>query len=174
MVGLLRSLMTTCEAALAHAIDADLDAGSLPDLASLRDRFKPMRPPIPNVVVELVPLPLRRLVAVRRRRPSSRSRETWHERRSILSMPRASSCSSPIWPTCHQTDVDQVAEQSDKEGWPAARSFRAREHEIADRGRRRIERHPCRSTTARGKTFDSFDFDVVRWSASAGDGAHLR
>jgi hypothetical protein len=36
----------------------------------------------------------------------------------------------------------KLAEQSDKEGWPAAR-FQAAlaEHEIADRGRRRIERH---------------------------------
>jgi hypothetical protein len=36
----------------------------------------------------------------------------------------------------------QLAEQSDKEGWPAARFLAAlAEHEIADRGRRRIERH---------------------------------
>ena len=35
-----------------------------------------------------------------------------------------------------------LAEQSDKEGWPAARFLAAlAEHEIADRGRRRIERH---------------------------------
>jgi CRP/FNR family transcriptional regulator, cyclic AMP receptor protein len=32
-----------------------------------------------------------------------------------------------------------LVEQSDKEGWPAARFLAA--HEIADRGRRRIERH---------------------------------
>ena len=36
----------------------------------------------------------------------------------------------------------KLAEQSDKEGWPAARFLAAlAEHEIADRGRRRIERH---------------------------------
>ena len=41
----------------------------------------------------------------------------------------------------------KLAEQS--EGWPAARFLAAlAEHEIADRGRRRIERHPGRSTTA--------------------------
>src|SRR4030081_3831571 len=34
----------------------------------------------------------------------------------------------------------KLAEQSDKEGWPAARFLAAlAEHEIADRGRRRIE-----------------------------------
>ena len=39
----------------------------------------------------------------------------------------------------------KLAEQSDKEGWPAARFLAAlAEHEIADRGRRRIERHLLR------------------------------
>jgi DNA replication protein DnaC len=36
----------------------------------------------------------------------------------------------------------KLAEQSDKDGWPAARFLAAlAEHEVADRGRRRIERH---------------------------------
>ena len=36
----------------------------------------------------------------------------------------------------------KLAEQSDKEGWPAARFLAAlAEHEMADRGRRRFERH---------------------------------
>jgi integrase len=36
----------------------------------------------------------------------------------------------------------KLAEQSDREGWPAARFLAAlAEHEMADRGRRRIERH---------------------------------
>ena len=39
-----------------NAIDADLDAGSLPDLDRLRDRFKPDQAVIPHVAVELVPL----------------------------------------------------------------------------------------------------------------------
>ena len=37
-------------------IDADLDAGVLPDLDRLRERFKPDRAAIPDVAVELVPL----------------------------------------------------------------------------------------------------------------------
>jgi hypothetical protein len=45
-----------CEAELAHVIDADLDAGCLPDLDRLRDCFKPDRAVIPDVAVELVPL----------------------------------------------------------------------------------------------------------------------
>ena len=57
MVGLLALAHDrACEAALAHAIDADLDASSLPDLDRLRDRFKPDQAVIPHVAVELVPL----------------------------------------------------------------------------------------------------------------------
>ena len=57
MVGLLALAHDrACEAELAHAIDADLDAGSLPDLDRLRDRFKPDQAAIPHVAVELVPL----------------------------------------------------------------------------------------------------------------------
>jgi hypothetical protein len=39
----------TCEVELAHVIDADLDAGCLPDLNRLRDCFKPDRAVIPDV-----------------------------------------------------------------------------------------------------------------------------
>jgi hypothetical protein len=45
-----------CEAELADAIDAILDAGALPDLDALRARFKPDDVTIPDVVVALVPL----------------------------------------------------------------------------------------------------------------------
>src|SRR6266403_685393 len=56
----------------------------------------------------------------------------------------------------------KLAEQSDKEGWPAARFLAAlAEHERADRGRRRIERHLAEARLPAGKTLDSFDFEVV-------------
>ena len=56
----------------------------------------------------------------------------------------------------------KLSEHSDKEGWPAARFLAAlAEHEIADRGRRRIERHLAEARLPVGKTFDSFDFEVV-------------
>ncbi len=45
-----------CEAELAEAIEAVLDAGQLPDPAQLRDRFKPDAAAIPDVTVKLVPL----------------------------------------------------------------------------------------------------------------------
>ena len=55
-----------------------------------------------------------------------------------------------------------VAAQSDKEGWPAARLLAAlAEHEIAERSRRRIERHLAEARLPLGKTFDSFDFEAV-------------
>jgi DNA replication protein DnaC len=56
----------------------------------------------------------------------------------------------------------KFAEQSDKEGWPAARFLAAlAEHEIADRGRRRTERHLTEARLPAGKTLASFDFEVV-------------
>src|SRR5205823_14411119 len=56
----------------------------------------------------------------------------------------------------------KFAEQSDKEGWPAARFLAAlAEHEIADRGRRRIERHLAEARLPVGKTIASFDFETV-------------
>jgi hypothetical protein len=57
MVGLLALAHDrACEAELADAIDAVLDAGDVPDLEALRERFKPDRIAIPDVVVVLVPL----------------------------------------------------------------------------------------------------------------------
>jgi hypothetical protein len=59
MVGLLALAHDRArEAELADAIDADLDAGRLPDLDRLRERFLPDAAAIPDVVVELVPLSL--------------------------------------------------------------------------------------------------------------------
>ncbi|MCP1846133.1 DNA replication protein DnaC [Bradyrhizobium sp. USDA 4524] len=59
-----------------------------------------------------------------------------------------------LWP--------QFAEQSDKEGWPAARFLATiAEHEIAERGCRRIERHLVEARLPAGKTFDNFDFEAV-------------
>src|SRR5207342_2402070 len=56
----------------------------------------------------------------------------------------------------------KFAEQSDKESWPAARFLAAlAEHEIADRGRRRIERHLAEARLPVGKTLAGFDFEVV-------------
>ena len=62
--------------------------------------------------------------------------------------------SKVIWP--------QFAEQADKEGWPAARFLAAlAEHELAERDRRRIERHLAEARLLPGKTLDTFEFDAV-------------
>lgn len=45
-----------CEADLAAAIDARLDAGVMPDLAELRARFAPRPGALPEVTVTLAPL----------------------------------------------------------------------------------------------------------------------
>ena len=56
----------------------------------------------------------------------------------------------------------KLAEQSDKEGWPAARFLAAiAEHEMVDRGRRRMERHLAEARLPAGKTLATFDFDSV-------------
>src|ERR1700694_2864194 len=54
------------------------------------------------------------------------------------------------------------AERSDTEGWPAARLLMAlAEHELAERDRRRIERHLRDAQLRPGKTLENFDFDAV-------------
>ena len=56
----------------------------------------------------------------------------------------------------------KLAAQADKEGWPAARFLAAlTEHELAERARRRIERHLAEARLSAGKTLASFDFAAV-------------
>src|ERR1700687_1932040 len=54
------------------------------------------------------------------------------------------------------------AERSDTEGWRAPRRLMAlAEHEVAERDRRRIERHLRDAKLLPGKTLENFDFDAV-------------
>jgi DNA replication protein DnaC len=56
----------------------------------------------------------------------------------------------------------ELADRSDKEGWPAARFLGALlEHEVADRAKRRIERHRAESQLDPVKTLASFEFAEV-------------
>ena len=56
----------------------------------------------------------------------------------------------------------KLAERSDKEGLPAARFLAAfAEHELADRGRRRIERHMAEARLPVGETPSAFDYETV-------------
>jgi DNA replication protein DnaC len=55
-----------------------------------------------------------------------------------------------------------LAARADKEGWPAARFLAALgEHELAERNRRRFERHLDEARLPPGKTLDAFDFTAV-------------
>jgi DNA replication protein DnaC len=59
-----------------------------------------------------------------------------------------------LWP--------EFTERADREGWSAARLLAAlAELELADRARRRVERHLAEAHLPPGKTFDSFDFAAV-------------
>ena len=59
-----------------------------------------------------------------------------------------------LWP--------EFATRADKEGWPAARFLAAiAEHELAERDRRRIERHLAEARLPPGKSLDCFDFEAV-------------
>jgi len=54
------------------------------------------------------------------------------------------------------------AARADKEGWPAARFLVVlAEHEMAERARRRMERHLEEARLPVGKTLDSFDFEAL-------------
>ncbi len=56
----------------------------------------------------------------------------------------------------------RFADQADQEGWPAARLLATlAEHELAERARRRLERHLTDARLPPGKTLDSFDFTAV-------------
>src|SRR5215813_13873674 len=55
-----------------------------------------------------------------------------------------------------------LAAQADKEGWSAGRFLAAlAEHEIAERSRRRLERHLTEARLPPGKTLETFDFAAV-------------
>jgi len=59
-----------------------------------------------------------------------------------------------LWP--------QFTDRSDKEGWPASRLLMAlAEHEVAERDRRRIERHLGEARLLPEKSLDNFDFAAV-------------
>jgi hypothetical protein len=54
MVGLLALAHDrACEAKLADLISADLDAGRLPDLDRLRERFQPPTTAVPEITIEM-------------------------------------------------------------------------------------------------------------------------
>ena len=69
-----------------------------------------------------------------------------------------------------------LAARADKEGWPAARFLAAlAEHEVADRGRRRIERHLASARLPAGKDARHLRFQCrAHDQQGAGHGARRR
>ena len=64
-------------------------------------------------------------------------------------------------PTAKRLWAD-LAEQSNREGWPAERFLGALlEHEIAERETRRLQRNRVDSQLPNAKTLDLFEFDAV-------------
>jgi DNA replication protein DnaC len=63
---------------------------------------------------------------------------------------------------------EAIAKRSDKEGWPAARLITIlAEHELAERDRRRLERHLGEAKLLLGKTLASIDFEAVPMMSKA-------
>jgi DNA replication protein DnaC len=57
---------------------------------------------------------------------------------------------------------EKIAARSDKEGWPSARFLATlAEHELAERDRRRLERHLAEAKLLPGKTLATYDFEAV-------------
>jgi hypothetical protein len=142
-----------CEAELADMLLADIAADRLPDMATLRTRFAPDPAALPDVVVELVPLAIYDALLAGSR--MSRNAPAIDAQRLSLIL------NDLRLPAIKQVWSDFTA-RADKEGWPGARLLAAlAEHEIAERDRRRIERHLSEARLPPGKTLDSFAFDAV-------------
>ena len=144
MVGLLALAHDrACEAKLAYVIDAGLDAGTRPISVGCTTASSRIGPPS----AEGRP-------CARRRRGMKTAHPVDTARIELFLSELRLPAIKQVWA--------QLAEQSDKEGWPAARFLAAlAECEIADRGRRRIERHLAEARLPIGKTLNSFDFEAV-------------
>jgi DNA replication protein DnaC len=88
--------------------------------------------------------------------------EGWHEDHGSVDAARLELLLGELRLPAIKLMWTDLAARADKEGWPAARYLAAlAEQEVAERVRRRIERHPTDARLPVGKTLDSFDFDAV-------------
>ena len=137
-----------CEAELANYLSEILEAGLLPDLDALRARFGPDPSSVPHVTVVLASLASYEslLDGAGRGRGRMTAPSTIDAGRLgiMLGELRLPSMKA-IWA--------DFAARADKEGWPAARFLGTlAEHELAERDRRRIERHLIEARLPPGKT----------------------
>ena len=144
MVGLLALAHDrACEAELASELEAIPDAGELPDLTELQRRFMPSSMTVPDVTVTLpAAIAYDALLSAPQEWAAVMSAiEVDTTRLPLLLHDLRLPAIARLWP--------EFTERADKEGWPAARFLSAlAELEIAERGRRRTERQPCRGTAA--------------------------
>ena len=128
----------------------------MPDLDLLGRRFAPDPAAIPDITVELVPLHLYdELGTVRAGECGMKTTDPVDTARLALLLAELR------LPAIKLVWAD-LAAQADKEGWPAARFLAGlAEHEMAERSRRRIERHLAEAKLPPGKTIDTFDFEAV-------------
>jgi DNA replication protein DnaC len=143
-----------CEAELAAILTTDLDAHRLPDLKELRSALC-AGPGEPAAGVRRAHAAEALRGAERRVHGSGGMKDTIDTTRLTLLLNELRlPAIKHLW--------EQFAERSDKEGWPAARLLMAlAEHEIAERDRRRIERHLGEAKLLPGKTLENFDFAAV-------------
>ena len=157
MVGLLALAHDrACEAELASELEAIAATGELPDLAELRRQFMPSSMAVPNRHSHLAGRRCLRCIAQRAPgvAPVMTAIEVDTTRLPLLLQELRLPAVARLWP--------EFTERSDKEGWPAARLLSVlAELEIAERGRRRIERHLAEARLPPGKTLDNFDFATV-------------
>ena len=153
-----------CEAGLATALDALLDDGRLPDRARAALRTAPGAPPAVRVQLPLAATydallaPSRGTTMTTGPATSPMTGEgpirVDTARLPLLLAELRLPSIARLWP--------QFTERADREGWPAARLLAVlAELELAERLRRRIERHLAEAHLPPGKTFDSFDFSAV-------------
>ena len=151
-----------CEAALANELEACLEAGALPDPEALAASFRSHLHPAARGERRVgIPRRLRRPAlwgsghhcAARCRRGCVVSAIDAAQVNLMLTELRLPTVKA-VWQT--------LAERADKEGWPAARLLAAlAEQEIAERNRRRFERHLAEAKLPPGKTLANFEFDIV-------------
>ena len=156
MVGILAlAHERACEAELALALQADLDQGVLPDLAAMIERFRPKDVAWPTVVVTLPSLAIYDQIAIERGSSGMNAIDKIDAARIELMLGELR------LPGIKMTWA-ALAATADKEGWPAARFLAALgEQEMAERNRRRFERHLEEARLPPGKTLDAFDFAAV-------------
>ena len=147
-----------CEAELADAARRGSGAGRLPDINELA---RPLRAGCPaqcprSSSPHRRSAPTRSSARVRSGRGGMKAADPIDAARLTLAL-------NDLRLPAHQAGSGRTSPpDADKEGWPAARFLAAlAEHEMAERARRRIERHLDEARLPPGKTLDSFDFDAV-------------